>query len=700
MLLPHDPKEIGGIQILDRLGSGGAGIVYKGRDKDNEIVALKVLHAEFANNQTVRKRLEREADAMRSVKGNRTVKIRRIELDVAQPFIVMDFAEGENLANYIANNGVLKGQALNDFALQLAEAIRDIHKAKVIHRDLKPTNVIIGPDGLKVVDFGISIVSEVTGMTQTGLMVGTVSWLSPEQILGKEITQKTDIFNYGLVLGYAATGKHPFGEGKPEAVMFRILNSDPELNNIKTEYKIEIVKYLEKNPEKRINTLSIFGSGNNIQSKSTRRFIPLQKYKKALLGSLVATILIPAVILYNSSLDKTSIDPSVSNSEDRITQSKRDALLTPIPTPNDQAIETANSSKSEFSETTESNENAKQESVQTNKKVNPKLAGYTICTKIIHTYGISGKSDSKQKCGNDYELEIVDSYYYNSPAAIVQVTESGQKRNQDELFYCVTKLAFIRFKDVNHRGETYVNFSEPYGQNISTENVDYFENKLCKKYGNDKVARPTGFGTFAFPNQSAKALNLTSNKFIEYYYIIHNQNSDRIEIQTTLQKIEKKEINSQSGQNISGKNSGKLCFEKTQENRTFKKCKNIIDKRSYFNYFTTDEYSPFFKHAESMMWSPWVGEPMCLKQDVRYTWFKEINGFRAEERNDISTVVATSNVQTNNSCKELLPPEFLDVTLPVYFESEFKGEQVAILEMRSINENPIIVKATWTPSPN
>jgi serine/threonine protein kinase len=255
MLLPNDPKEIGGIQILDRLGSGGAGIVYKGRDKDDEIVALKILHAEFANNQTVRKRLEREADAMRSVKGNRTVKIRRIEIDVVQPFIVMDFAEGENLANYIANNGVLKGQALNDFALQLAEAIRDIHKAKVIHRDLKPTNVIIGPDGLKVVDFGISIVSEVTGMTQTGVLSGTASWLSPEQILGKDITEKTDIFNYGLVLGFAATGKHLFGEGKPEAVMFRILNTEPELNLFSRKMQTIIKDLISKDPLRRPDTL-------------------------------------------------------------------------------------------------------------------------------------------------------------------------------------------------------------------------------------------------------------------------------------------------------------------------------------------------------------------------------------------------------------------------------------------------------------
>jgi serine/threonine protein kinase len=302
MLLPHDPKEIEGIQILDRLGSGGAGIVYKGRDKDNQIVALKVLHAEFANNQTVRKRLEREADAMRSVKGNRTVKVRRIEIDVVQPFIVMDFAEGENLANYIANNGVLKGQALNDFALQLAEAIRDIHKAKVIHRDLKPTNVIIGPDGLKVVDFGISIVSEVTGMTQTGILSGTASWLSPEQILGKDITEKTDIFNYGLVLGFAATGKHLFGEGKPEAVMFRILNTEPELNLFSRKMQTIIKDLISKEPSKRPDTLKnltiikakLIGT-NNINSDISSDVINLNKkylYKSPIAMSILVTTLL------------------------------------------------------------------------------------------------------------------------------------------------------------------------------------------------------------------------------------------------------------------------------------------------------------------------------------------------------------------------------------------------------------------------
>jgi len=345
MLLPHDPKEIGGIQILDRLGSGGAGIVYKGRDKDNEIVALKILHAEFANNQTVRKRLEREADAMRSVKGNRTVKIRRIEIDVAQPFIVMDFAQGENLANYIANNGVLKGQALNDFALQLAEAIRDIHKAKVIHRDLKPTNVIIGPDGLKVVDFGISIVSEVTGMTQTGVFSGTASWLSPEQILGKDITEKTDIFNYGLVLGFAATGKHLFGEGKPEAVMFRILNTEPELNLFSRKMQTIIKDLISKDPLRRPDTLKnltivkeSFLSTNEIKSTKNNKGrklngSPYSKLTVAIggLGTLIILIIgfyfIPIRGVEEKTVSLSSLD------KEKNTEDTDDVIVIPKSTP-------------------------------------------------------------------------------------------------------------------------------------------------------------------------------------------------------------------------------------------------------------------------------------------------------------------------------------------------------------------------------
>lgn len=516
MLLPNDPKEIGGIQILDRLGSGGAGIVYKGRDKDNEIVALKILHAEFANNQTIRKRLEREADAMRSVKGNRTVKIRRIEIDVAQPFIVMDFAEGENLANYIANKGVLKGQALNDFASQLAEAIRDIHKAKVIHRDLKPTNVIIGPDGLKVVDFGISIVSEVTGMTQTGLMVGTVSWLSPEQILGKEITQKTDIFNYGLVLGFAATGKHPFGEGKPEAVMFRILNSDPEIKNIKNEYKIEILKYLEKNPDRRINSLAIFGSKDNLQSISIRQFVPFHKYKKVLFGLITSTILISTVIYFNSGLNKFYGNINNINNEETLAQVKSNELLTPMPALTAESVEVETPSKSETTETIKLNEKSNQKS-----------------------------------------------------------------------------------------------------------------------------------------------------------------------------------------QKVSAKNSGQICFEKSQENRIIKKCKIIEEKEKFFNISRVESNENLHPYLKVVMTSPWVGLPMCLKKDVRFSTVREINGSRFELSPDVSTVIASSaGGQTNDSCKKEYPPEFLDVTYPVWFDGELDGSQVAILELRSINENPIIIKATWTPSNN
>jgi serine/threonine protein kinase len=516
MLLPNDPKEIGGIQILDRLGSGGAGIVYKGRDKDNEIVALKVLHAEFANNQTVRKRLEREADAMRSVKGNRTVKIRRIEIDVVQPFIVMDFAEGENLANYIANHGVLRGQALNDFALQLAEAIRDIHKAKVIHRDLKPTNVIIGPDGLKVVDFGISIISEVTGMTQTGLMVGTVSWLSPEQILGKEITQKTDIFNYGLVLGFAATGKHPFGEGKPEAVMFRILNSDPELNNIKNELRLEILEYLDKNPHNRLIAGDVYKKKNRVQTTISHKSNAIVRYKKIMISTAAITL-----------------------------------VFVPVP--------------------------------------------YLI-------YQSNDTQDNLRTTST--EDSIKTSRIFPSP-----VTDSSQ----DALFYT----------------------TEP---SIKPKTNELKEEDKTKIEG--------------------------------------NENSNKGLVQ----------------------NAGKICFEKTQEFKSTKKCKNVTNKEKFFNYYTPDEYDPFFGYSKIMMWSPWVGDPMCLKQEVRFTSFFEVNGFRPERRNDIATVVANPNSQSNDFCKNQFSSDFLDVTFPVYFDGDKKDDQVGILEMRSINENPIVIKATWTPS--
>ena len=116
--------------------------------------------------------------------------------------------------------------------LALVEALQDIHAVGIVHRDLKPSNIIIGSDGIRVVDFGISALQEVAGLTSTGMMVGTAAWMSPEQVEGRPVDSASDVFNLGLVMAFLCRGKHAFGEGRPDALMYRIVHGEPDLTMV------------------------------------------------------------------------------------------------------------------------------------------------------------------------------------------------------------------------------------------------------------------------------------------------------------------------------------------------------------------------------------------------------------------------------------------------------------------------------------
>jgi len=220
---------IGGYRLDALIGSGGMGIVFRATSPDGGPVAVKVLRPELADNPTVRERLRREAGALRRVQGGRTARVFEVNADHNPPYLVMELVSGQPLDAHIAQNGPLSGMLLRSFAQGICEAVADIHSAGIIHRDLKPSNVIIGPDGVKVLDFGVSVLQEAATLTKTGVFVGTTSWLSPEQVQGQAIATASDVFNLGLLLVYAATGQHAFGEGRPDAVMYRVVHDEPNL---------------------------------------------------------------------------------------------------------------------------------------------------------------------------------------------------------------------------------------------------------------------------------------------------------------------------------------------------------------------------------------------------------------------------------------------------------------------------------------
>ena len=239
---------LGAYRLEAPIGAGGMGVVFRATSPDGRVVAVKVLRPELADNQTVRERLRREAGALRRVQGGRTAKVFEVDADHNPPYLVMELVVGQPLDAHIAQNGPLSGLLLKTFTQGICEAIADIHSAGIVHRDLKPSNIMIGPDGVKVLDFGVSVLQEAATLTKTGVFVGTTSWLSPEQVQGQAVATASDVFNLGLLIVYAATGQHAFGEGRPDAVMYRVVHDEPNLGEMSGSLREIARSCLQKPP--------------------------------------------------------------------------------------------------------------------------------------------------------------------------------------------------------------------------------------------------------------------------------------------------------------------------------------------------------------------------------------------------------------------------------------------------------------------
>lgn len=250
-LRDNDPKVVSDWSLQGRLGSGGTGVVYKAVNSDGLVAAIKVLRPELIDSPLVRERLRREAEVLKRVKGGRTAEVFEVEADIDTPYIAMELVEGVSLNEFVEKNGSVKGAFAWAMVDALVEALQSIHSAGIIHRDLKPSNIIVGPDGVMVVDFGISVIQDAASSTQTGAMIGTVAWLSPEQITGQRATEQSDVFNLGMVLAYALTGRHPYGEGRPDAVMFRIAHGEPNLDSLPAKFSKLVKSCLTKDPNNR-----------------------------------------------------------------------------------------------------------------------------------------------------------------------------------------------------------------------------------------------------------------------------------------------------------------------------------------------------------------------------------------------------------------------------------------------------------------
>jgi eukaryotic-like serine/threonine-protein kinase len=248
-LEPGDPVRLGRFELLGRLGEGGQGIVYLGRGTHpgEERVAVKVLRSTVDAN--VLERLARELDAIHQVQPFVTAGVIEASAEGDRRYVVSEFIDGPSLQERIDDQGPLSEGDLQRLAVGTATALTAIHGAGVVHRDFKPANVLLGPDGPRVVDFGIARLTDAA--TITSGLIGTPSYVAPEQLAGQRPTSAVDIFAWAVTMIYAATGHLAFGADSVPAVMHRIMYEEPDVTALPPSLRTVVLECLDKDPARR-----------------------------------------------------------------------------------------------------------------------------------------------------------------------------------------------------------------------------------------------------------------------------------------------------------------------------------------------------------------------------------------------------------------------------------------------------------------
>ncbi|MER6141357.1 bifunctional serine/threonine-protein kinase/ABC transporter substrate-binding protein [Streptomyces sparsogenes] len=250
-LLPSDPARIGGHRLLARLGAGGMGVVYLGRTASGELAAVKVILPEYADQPAFRARFRREVAAARRVVSPWAVPVTGADPDAAAPWLATSFVPGPSLAEAVAACGPLPPGGVRALGRMLARALTAVHDAGLVHRDVKPGNVLLALDGPRLIDFGIARAAEDTALTSTDMVVGTPGFLAPEQAQGRPATPAGDVFALGCLLSYAATGRPPFGTGAVDALLYRTVHDEPDLTGVPDDLREPLDRCLAKDPAAR-----------------------------------------------------------------------------------------------------------------------------------------------------------------------------------------------------------------------------------------------------------------------------------------------------------------------------------------------------------------------------------------------------------------------------------------------------------------
>jgi len=251
---PDDPRDVAGYRLLARIGEGGMGSVYLSRTRGNQPVALKVIRREYAQDEEFRRRFEQEATSARRVQGYHIVPVVDHDTTGPQPWLATVYVPGLALDRVLALHGTLPLPTVLQLTGCAAEALHAVHKAGVIHRDMKPSNILIGSDGPWIIDFGIARAADATQLTRSGGLIGTPQFMSPEHANGQEQTPAADVFSLGLIAAVAATGRHPYGDSGAITLATKIANTEfrpPDLTSYPEPLRTVLERTLAADPAAR-----------------------------------------------------------------------------------------------------------------------------------------------------------------------------------------------------------------------------------------------------------------------------------------------------------------------------------------------------------------------------------------------------------------------------------------------------------------